>query len=42
MGTNFAKIDKTTGMVRLREDGKVLKPLDWTGPELAGYLVQPK
>ena len=26
MRTNFAKIDKETGKVRKREDGKVLKP----------------
>ncbi len=38
MRTNFAKIDKDTGKVRKREDGKVLKPLGWTPPELASYL----
>jgi predicted HAD superfamily Cof-like phosphohydrolase len=27
MKTNFAKIDKETGKVRKREDGKVLKPV---------------
>ena len=35
MRTNFAKIDKETGKVRKREDGKVLKPIGWTPPELA-------
>jgi len=38
MRTNFAKIDKDTGKVRKREDGKVLKPLGWTPPELTSYL----
>lgn len=38
MNTNFAKIDKETGKVRKREDGKVLKPLGWQGPNLAPFL----
>jgi predicted HAD superfamily Cof-like phosphohydrolase len=38
MKTNFAKIDKDTGKVRKREDGKVLKPIGWVPPELAPYL----
>lgn len=38
MNTNFAKIDKDTGKVRKREDGKVLKPLGWKAPELAQFL----
>jgi predicted HAD superfamily Cof-like phosphohydrolase len=38
MRTNFAKIDKETGKVRKREDGKVLKPLGWTPPDLTSYL----
>ena len=38
MRTNFDKIDKETGKVRKREDGKVLKPLGWTAPELAPFL----
>lgn len=38
MQTNFNKIDKETGKVRKREDGKVLKPLGWKAPELAQYL----
>ena len=37
MKTNFAKIDKETGKVRKREDGKVLKPTGWTPPELAPF-----
>jgi predicted HAD superfamily Cof-like phosphohydrolase len=38
MRTNFAKIDSTTGKVRKREDGKVLKPEGWTAPELAQFV----
>lgn len=38
MATNFSKIDPKTGKVKLREDGKVLKPLDWRGPDLSKYL----
>ena len=38
MNTNFAKIDKETGKVRKREDGKVLKPVGWSPPNLEPYL----
>jgi predicted HAD superfamily Cof-like phosphohydrolase len=38
MSTNFNKIDKQTGRVRKREDGKVLKPAGWTPPELQKFL----
>jgi len=38
MRTNFAKIDKDTGKVRKREDGKVLKPLGWTPPDLKPFV----
>ena len=38
MMTNFAKIDHDTGKVRKREDGKVLKPMGWTPPELEQFL----
>ena len=38
MSTNFAKIDSESGKVRKREDGKVLKPLGWKGPELTQFL----
>lgn len=38
MSTNFAKIDKDTGLVRKREDGKVLKPVGWKAPELEQFL----
>jgi predicted HAD superfamily Cof-like phosphohydrolase len=38
MRTNFAKIDKDTGKVRKREDGKVLKPVGWAPPNLKSYI----
>ncbi len=38
MRTNFAKIDRDTGKVRKREDGKVLKPVGWTPPDLKSYV----
>lgn len=38
MHTNFAKIDKETGKVRKRDDGKVLKPLGWTPPNLEPFV----
>ena len=37
MHTNFAKIDKETGKVRKREDGKVLKPVGWIPPNLEPF-----
>lgn len=40
MATNFAKIDKETGKVRKREDGKVLKPTGWHPPVLSPYLTR--
>jgi predicted HAD superfamily Cof-like phosphohydrolase len=40
MRTNFAKIDKETGKVRKREDGKVLKPLNWQPPQLSEYITK--
>jgi predicted HAD superfamily Cof-like phosphohydrolase len=40
MKTNFAKIDSETGKVRKREDGKVLKPVGWTAPELSPFLAR--
>jgi predicted HAD superfamily Cof-like phosphohydrolase len=36
--TNLAKIDPTTGKVRKREDGKVLKPEGWVAPNLTQYV----
>lgn len=38
MSTNFAKIDRETGKVRKREDGKVLKPMGWIPPNLTPFL----
>lgn len=38
MATNFAKIDRETGKVRKREDGKVLKPQGWIAPDLKPCL----
>lgn len=38
MRTNFAKIDKDTGKVRKREDGKVLKPIGWVPPKLDSFV----
>ena len=40
MRTNFAKIDKDTGKVRKREDGKVLKPQGWTAPDLSPFVAK--
>lgn len=40
MSTNFAKIDRETGLVRKREDGKVLKPLGWTAPDLKPFVTR--
>jgi predicted HAD superfamily Cof-like phosphohydrolase len=40
MRTNFAKIDKDTGKVRKREDGKVLKPIGWTPPDLKTFITK--
>ena len=42
MRSNFAKIDRETGKVRKREDGKVLKPLGWTPPDLKLFLKKTK
>ena len=39
MRTNFAKIDRETGKVRKREDGKVLKPVGWTAPKSRATLL---
>lgn len=40
MGTNFAKIDRQTGLVRKREDGKVLKPVGWVAPDLKPFVKE--
>lgn len=38
MRSNLAKIDPVTGVVRRREDGKILKPTGWAAPALAPIL----
>jgi hypothetical protein len=38
MRSNFSKVDSETGMVRKREDGKVLKPLNWQPPNLEPFV----
>lgn len=38
MRSNLSKIDKETGMVRKRDDGKVLKPISYSPPNLTPYL----
>ena len=38
MHTNFAKIDRATGKVIKREDGKVLKPEGWRPPDLTRFV----
>ena len=36
---NMAKVDPATGLVRRREDGKVLKPEGWTPPDIEAVLA---
>jgi len=38
MRSNFSKVDKETGKVRKREDGKVLKPNFWQPPNLKPFM----
>ena len=38
MRSNLSKIDKETGMVRKREDGKVLKPIGYSPPDLKPFV----
>jgi len=38
MRSNFSKVDKETGMVRKREDGKVLKPVTYSPPDLTSFV----
>jgi predicted HAD superfamily Cof-like phosphohydrolase len=40
MRSNFDKIDKETGLVRKRDDGKILKPLHWQPPQLAEFVTK--
>lgn len=41
MGSNLAKIDRVTGRVEKRADGKVIKPQLWTAPRLEQYFQKP-
>jgi len=36
--SNLDKIDKVTGKVKKRDDGKVLKPVDWQPPKLETFV----
>ena len=38
MRSNLSKIDHVTGRVRKREDGKVLKPVDFVPPQLTQFV----
>ena len=38
-GTNLAKIDPETGLVRRREDGKILKPEGWQPPDFKQFVA---
>lgn len=36
--SNLSKIDQVTGMVKRREDGKILKPDGWKPPDFAKFV----
>lgn len=36
--SNLSKIDPATGLVRRREDGKILKPEGWKPPDFAKFV----
>jgi predicted HAD superfamily Cof-like phosphohydrolase len=36
--SNLSKIDPTTGLVKRREDGKILKPEGWKPPDFAKFV----
>jgi len=38
MATNFNNIDRRTGKVLRRDDGKILKPEGWEPPQLQNFL----
>lgn len=40
MDSNMSKIDPTTGKVKKRKDGKVLKPKDWQPPNINDILLR--
>ena len=37
--SNLSKIDPETGLVRRREDGKILKPEGWTEPNFKQFVA---
>jgi len=37
--TNLSKIDPETGLVRRREDGKILKPEGWKEPDFKQFVA---
>ena len=41
MRSNMAKVDRKTGKVIRREDGKILKPEGWTPPDLTKFVKKP-
>jgi predicted HAD superfamily Cof-like phosphohydrolase len=36
--SNLSKIDPETGLVKRRDDGKILKPEGWTTPDFAQFV----
>lgn len=40
--SNLSKIDPTTGLVRRREDGKILKPEGWQEPNFEQFVKNPR
>ena len=36
--SNFSKIDPVTGLVKRREDGKILKPEGWKPPDFTKFV----
>lgn len=38
--SNLSKINKETGKVLKRPDGKVIKPSDWSPPNLTSYVLK--
>lgn len=36
--SNLSKIDRQTGLVRRREDGKILKPEGWQPPDFSKFV----
>jgi predicted HAD superfamily Cof-like phosphohydrolase len=36
--TNMSKVDRVTGKVKRREDGKILKPEGWKPPDMSKFV----